>query len=335
MKRQALSLARVAAYDNLVDAFHKAAISKRYRHDVQNFSAAFESNLNQLATDIQEERLPYGRFRAFHIFDPKSRVIHAACFEDRIFHHALINQIGDTLERASVQHSYACRPQKGVHRAALQVQKNLQRYNYYVKVDIAGYFASISHQRLMALLARRFKGEQGLAQLERLISSYAHRPEYGLPIGSLSSQHFANYYLDDFDRFLLAHTQVRAQVRYMDDVVWWCDSKEAAQYSLQAAQYWLKQERDLLLKPNVQLQTSVQGITYCGFRILQGSIGLSRRRKLRYRQRRLAWEQMYEKEQITAVQLQKAYAAVHAIVAHTQSTVWRLRNLQQYPPPDV
>jgi hypothetical protein len=91
---------------------------------------------------------------------------------------------------------------KGVHKAVLQVQKNLQRFPWFVKVDIQRYFPSIDHAKLLELLSHRFKGLDFLALLGRIVASYQSQSGKGLPIGSLTSQHFANYYLDGADRVL-------------------------------------------------------------------------------------------------------------------------------------
>jgi hypothetical protein len=153
-----------------------------------------------------------------------------------------------------------------------------------------------------------------------------------LPIGSLTSQYFANYYLDGLDRLLASLPAVRAHIRYMDDILWWCDSKQAVTATLQTVTRWLQQERGLQVKPTVQIQPSKQGVSYCGFRILQGTIRLSRRRKRRYQQRRQYWEQLYLNGMIDANQLQLAHAAVQAIAAGTDSLAWRQENLRRHPP---
>lgn len=332
MKRILITLDAIAEHNNLVLAFHKAAKGKRFRQDVQLFLQNFDSNLNQLGEDIRQAKLPYGKYRVFQIFDPKQRLIHAACFVDRIFHHALMNLAGDVLEQAMLPSSYACRPNKGVHKAVGTVQRHLCQYRYYGKIDIARYFASISHPRLLQTLMHRFKGAQCMAQLQRIIDSYQSSPQHGLPIGSLTSQYFSNYYLDGLDRLLAGLSTVRAQVRYMDDIIWWCDSKQDVRDTLNTITDWLQSERDLQVKPTVQIQPSKQGVTYCGFRILPGVIRLSRRRKRRYQQRRQFWEQLYLNGLISSRQLQTAYAAVHAITVGTDSLAWRCENLHRNPP---
>ncbi len=331
MRRVRITLEAIAERKNLVLALHKAARGKSQRHDVLAFTQNIDENLNRLGRDIRAARLPYGRFRSFEIHDPKKRLIHAACFEDRIFHHALMNLAGPTLDYAMMPQSYACRTGMGVHRAVNKVQQHLRQFDYYCMIDIDGYFASIPHQRLLAVLQRRFKGRECIAQLARIVSSYQTNPEFGLPIGSLTSQYFANYYLDGLDRLLADLPMIRAHVRYMDDSIWWCDSRLAVQDSLKIIVKWLNAKRGLQIKPTVQIHSSKQGVSFCGFRILRGVIRLSRRRKRRYQQRRQYWEQLYQEGAISEQQLQLAHAAVHAITVGTDSLAWRQENLRRHP----
>ena len=226
MKRTRITLAEIAAADNLALAAWKAARGKRDRPEVADFLAQSDRSLARLGQDILAGSVPYGCYRRFTIHDPKHRVIHAACFEDRVLHHAIINLAERTFERALVPSTYACRPGLGVHRAVAQVQRNLQRYPWFGKVDVDGYFPSIDHARLVALLrgASRARSCSISSGEDRGLLHAA--PGKGLPIGSLTSQHFANHYLDGADRFLVCHPLACAHVRYMDDIIWWGQEKD-------------------------------------------------------------------------------------------------------------
>jgi RNA-directed DNA polymerase len=332
MKRVRISLEQIADRTNLNLALHKAAQGKRQRNQIAPFLQQADTHLNRLAADILDARLPYGHFRTFTIHDPKRRTIHAPCFEDRIFHHAVINLAGPVLERAMLPTSFACRPGLGVHRAAQRGQQCIRRYAWYCQIDISRYFASIDHGILLSVLLRRFKGHAFGRQLQRLLDSYHHRPGKGLPIGSLTSQYFANYYLDGLDRLLDGLPQVPVHVRYMDDIVWWGDDKQQVRQVLQQIEDYLREQRQLSIKLPWRLQRSAQGIGFCGYRILPGVMRASVRRKRRYQQRRLYWERQYRLGKITATQLQTAYAAVHAILHNTDSNAWRGQNLRHHPP---
>lgn len=135
MKRQRITLEEIADQNTLITALYKAARGKQHRRVVRDFYTNIDVHLAELAQDILQEKMPYGRYRVFHIHDPKKRRIHAACFEDRIFHHAVMHIAGPHIEKSMVYHSYACRPEKGVHKAIEQVQVNLRRYSWFVKID--------------------------------------------------------------------------------------------------------------------------------------------------------------------------------------------------------
>lgn len=257
--------------------------------------------------------------------------VYAACFEDRVLHHAIMNLAEPVFERALVPSTFACRPGLGVHRAVAQVQKNLQRFPWFAKVDIEGYFPSIDHAHLKRLLASRFKGDEFLALLGRIIDSYESRPGQGLPIGSLTSQHFANLYLANADRWLLAHPQVCAHVRYMDDTLWWGATKAGMKHVLRELAEYLDHERALRLKANAQINRSRCGVSYCGYRITPGAIRLSPRKQRRYRELSRKWEQAWSVGDIDETALQRGYDAVHAITLHADSLHWRQQQLARQP----
>ncbi|WP_367155152.1 RNA-directed DNA polymerase [Methylomonas sp. HYX-M1] len=153
-----------------------------------------------------------------------------------------------------------------------------------------------------------------------------------LPIGALTSQYFANYYLDGLDRWLAELSEVRSNIRYMDDIVWWCEDKAAAKRSLSWIVDYLREERQLRVKDFPQIHKSAQGLSFCGFQIFPGVTRLSLRRKRRYQQRRLFWERQYRLGRIDAKQLQSAYAGVQAILKGADSEQWRRENFRLHPP---
>ncbi len=325
MKRLAISLDTIAGRNNLLLAVHKAARGKRQYPEIAHFLANLEAQLAQLAANIQNGSAPTGQYRSFTIHDPKRRQIHAACFADRVLHHAILNLAEPRFETMLVDTSYACRPGKGVHAAVAQVQRNLCRFPWVVQVDVASYFPHICHATLKDLLATRFKGAAFLALLRRIIDmgSASYGSPTGLPIGALTSQHFANAYLDVADRWLLAQPGVGAHVRYMDDIAWWCHSRAAAEQSLAEFAQFLYQTRGLRLKPQAQVFASNGGMAYCGFRVQQGVILPSRRKLGRYRQHMGLIEQAILAGQCSEVQIQRASDNAHSPLAHCHSIGFR------------
>jgi len=274
---------------------------------------------------------PFGRFKVFEIRDPKLRRIHAPGFRERVAHHALAAVVGPVLDRSLVADTFACRPGKGVLAAVQRAREHTRRHRWYVKIDIAGYFDRIDHAVLSAALRRRFKSAALIGTCDRVIESYSTQPGRGLPIGALTSQHFASYYLAPADRLILEAIRARGMVRYMDDIVWWCDDAAQARSSLRRVETFIADELRLSLKAPSVIQRSERGLGFCGFRILPEQLRLSRRRQQRYMAARVAWEGAYLRGWIDARALQRGYASVRAITAHADANEWRRAELARDP----
>lgn len=171
--------------------------------------------------------------------------------------------------------------------------------------------------------------------IERIVNGYNVKPGKGLPIGSLTSQHFANYYLSGVDRFIMETMKVRGFARYMDDMIWWCNDKRSATNVLAGVKSFVRDTRMLEIKDAVQINRSDRGVPFCGYRIFPCYTRLSRRRMRRYARRRKYWERMYEKGIISSSCLQQAFAAVKGIVAHADCREWMRSHLQRNPEIDA
>ena len=172
MKRTYIDITNIASLQNLALAAHKAAKAKRQRPPVKLFLNDLTKSLNQLSQDILTNKAPYGRYRTFSIKDPKPRIIHAACFEDRVLYHALMNYVAPVLDKAMTTKSFACREGYGVHKATNYALECVRHFSWFVKMDIESYFASIPHKRLLELLKRKFKGKAFLVLLNFGSSRY-------------------------------------------------------------------------------------------------------------------------------------------------------------------
>lgn len=254
------------------------------------------------------------------------RVISAACFPDRVLHHAILNLAEPRFERMLVDSTFACRRGKGVHLAIEAVQQNLRRWPWFVQVDVESYFPSIDHATLRRLLLRRFKGASFLALLDRIIDRGATALGRGLPIGALTSQHFANAYLDPADRMLLEHTAVCAHVRYMDDIVWWCTSRGAALETLESLRHFLRRDLRLELKSAACARRSERGLAYCGFRVKPGIVLASSRKLSRYRRGLARISRVCAGGSIDEVDLQRALDGLVATLKPAQTLEFRRRH---------
>lgn len=331
MKRSAVTLADVADWHNLNAAFWQASRGKTARADVVAFRTGLEHRLASLRRDILEGTVRLGQMRSFRIHDPKPRLIHAPAFRERVLHHALMAHVGPVLDRALVADTYACRVGKGALAAVRRCQQHLRRFPWYAKIDVRAYFATIDHAVLLGLLRRRFKNGPLLDLMARIVDAHHDRPGKGLPIGALTSQHFANSYLAGLDRLLLERCHVRGMVRYMDDVVWWADSRDVVRETERTASSFVREDLRLEVKQPVQIGRSAAGIPFCGYRVLPGALLLSRRRKRRYAACRKKWEHAFTGGEIDARALQAGYSSALAITAHADAAPWRREQLRRVP----
>ena len=329
-KRVQIPLEAVADVHNLATAFHRAARGKRRQREVQNFESRLEKELSCLSREILTLTVPVGRMRTFEIHDPKRRMIHAPCFRERVLHHAVMAHVGPVLERSLVANTFACREGKGGLAAVKTVQGLMRRYSYFAKLDVHAYFAHIRHDVLRRQLLRRLQGRV-LGLLDRIIGGHSTGPGRGLPIGALTSQHFANLYLGRLDRLLL-ETHRLGMVRYMDDVVILGQGRASVRAGARAAETFAWQQLGLEIKPGWQVAATAQGIPLCGYRIFPDRLLLSRRRMRRYRWARRRWEVAYQLGFVDARTLQAGYATALAITDHTESFAFRRIDLDRRRP---
>jgi hypothetical protein len=217
-------LERVSGLGALFTAARGAAAGKRRQAEVAAFLMDAERRCLALGRAL---RLPPEHAEAWRpspsephlIRDPKPRVIHVLPFADRVVHRALCAEIGPSLERYSIFDSFACRPGKGQHAAILRARGFARRWPWCLKADVSGYFASIPHDRLLAVAARRIRDPGLRALLGRIVRAGggASCPDRGLPIGALTSQHLANLYLGVLDHHVKDDLGWRGYLRYMDD----------------------------------------------------------------------------------------------------------------------
>jgi retron-type reverse transcriptase len=234
---------QIVSFENLYDAANKAAHGKREKFSVMKFFSKLEENLFQLRDLLSSRQYVPGTYRAFFIYDPKPRLISAAPFSDRVIHHALMNVIGPILERSLIFDTYANRLGKGTHRAIRRFQEYARRYRFLLKCDIRKYFPSIDHKILKSLIRRLIGDRHVLWLIDAIIDHSNQQVEVldyfpgddlltpveqrkGLPIGNLTSQNLANYYLSPLDHFVKEVLRCRAYVRYVDDFALFSDDKD-------------------------------------------------------------------------------------------------------------
>lgn len=201
------------SFENLYSAFKKAFKGTK-NYAAFQFAYQVEKELFQLHQELAQEVYLPGDYAYFTTYDPKERMISVAPFRDRVVHHALVNILEPIYEKRFIYDSYATRKGKGTHRAIRRAQEFLKSNHWYLKMDIRKYFDSINHQVLLAILRRTIKDAFILRLSEKIVAKGGNGVTgvtgvTGLPIGNLTSQFFANVYLDIFDHYIKEDLRVK------------------------------------------------------------------------------------------------------------------------------
>jgi RNA-directed DNA polymerase len=310
----------LTAFDNLLFAYRKARCGKSRSPQVQAFALDLERNLLRLQRELIHDEYQPGRYRLFTIYERKPRNIAAAPFRDRVVHHAILNLIEGPIDQRFIYDSYACRAGKGVHTAVDRYQHWSRKYPYVLKMDIEQYFPSIDHGLLKETFRRYLKDRAMLALLDRIVDGSPAvlgrtTPCYfvgddlltplvrpcGLPIGNLTSQFFANLFLDGFDHWLKEQCGVHAYLRYVDDFTVLGRDKEQLHELREMIAERLSMQRLRLHPRKAHIYHTARGIDLLGYHVfphkrrLRADNGHRFARKLcgfarAYRAGRMKWE---------------------------------------------
>ncbi|HPE72805.1 MAG TPA: reverse transcriptase/maturase family protein [Candidatus Competibacter sp.] len=317
MKRLRDLWPQLIRFDNLWQAWRQARRGKSRSPGAVAFELNLERELLALQRELADGTYQPGAYRLFTLYERKPRLIAAAPFRDRVVHHAIMNIIEPPLDRTFIHDSYACRRGKGTHAAVDRYQRWAQRYPYVLKLDIRRYFPSIDHAVLKAKLRRRIADPQVLALLDRIIdgspTEAAGEPTWfpgddlltplerrrGIPIGNLTSQFFANLYLDDLDHWLKEQRRIPAYLRYVDDLVLLADAKTVLHDHHAALADYLSRERLRLHPRKAQVSRTRDGLNLLGYLVFPHRRRLRNDNGLRFRRRLRRFARAYAQGRLT------------------------------------
>jgi retron-type reverse transcriptase len=285
MKRYGYLWHQIIAFENLWQAARQAQRGKRFRPNVLAFNHDLESNLLELQAELQNRSYQPGAYRTFEITDPKPRLISAAPYRDRVVHHALCNIIVPLIERSFIDDSYANRVGYGTHRALRRAVQFARSRCYVLQCDIRKYFPSIDHTILKQQIRQRIKCPETLWLIDTIIDNSNPQSDeliyfpgdtlltplerrVGLPIGNLTSQFFANVYLNGLDHFVKETLHIRNYLRYVDDFLLFADDWQQLADAKGAITTYLTSLRLQLHPIKSQLFETRHGLNFVGFRIL-------------------------------------------------------------------
>jgi hypothetical protein len=261
-------------FESLLRAFQRARRAKRGRGGEPAFYRDLEGNLLRLSDELRERTFRPDPYRFFTLWNKKERVVSEASFRDRVVHHSLVAATDPTFEARFIRHSYACRKGKGQHAAVEVVQRMSRAFPYFLKMDVRKYFDRVSHSVLVGILAGAGLDDGTLWLCRTLLDGACvpgTEPGRGLPIGNLTSQVWANVYLDVLDRHVTRDLGHGAWFRYMDDLGAFGHRKEALWRLAADVRRFCADVLGLEIKDEATIVAPVtEGMPWLGFRVFPG-----------------------------------------------------------------
>ena len=251
---------------------------KRKKTDVRKFEWELEQNIFQLHRELRTCTYKHHNYSSFFIRDPKQRHIHKAEVRDRILHHAIFRIINPIFEETFIANSFSCRIGKGTHKGVIALEKMIRKESknyskccYILKCDVSKFFDTIDHQILMNILKKRIKDKKALWLLWEVIESFSSSKSdifniRGVPIGNLTSQIFANVYMNELDQYIKQGLKIKHYARYTDDFVIVSEDLKYLQDVLGLVRVFLRENLALELHPKkVTIQKYNQGVDFLGY----------------------------------------------------------------------
>ena len=272
---------KICSFQNLHLAYLKARRCKRYREEILRFSYNLERNLLNLRQELLSQTYWHGGYREFVVFEQKRRQIKAAPFRDRVVHHALCHVIEPIFDKGFIDDSYACRKNKGTHKAIKRLEGFIKSAEskskkeedktdlYCLQCDVSKYFANIDHKILLGLIKKKIADRKAFWLVQKILnSSYETKSGVGIPLGNLTSQLFANIYLNELDQFVKHQLKEKYYLRYMDDFLILSFDKKKLHKIKNEIEEFLQRRLRLELHPKkVNVFPINKSIDFLGYRI--------------------------------------------------------------------
>lgn len=263
----------IVSVENLFWAWKEFCRGKRKKPDVAQFEFSLEENIFQLHEDLIAWKYVHAPYESFYVRDPKVRHIHKAGVRDRIVHQAIFRVLYPHVDRFFVFDSYSCRFNKGTHAAANRLHVLAQKCShnwkeniFALQCDVKRFFDSIEHETLLRLLSERIADTATMRLVGLVVRSFEKEERKGLPLGNVTSQLFANVYLNELDQFVKRQLKERYYVRYCDDFVILSQDINSLYKTLARIRIFLCGDLGLFLHDDkISVRKYAQGIDFLGY----------------------------------------------------------------------
>lgn len=295
-------------YKNLKESYKRTQqASRKYRKEAIIFDMAREKNLVKLWRELKHETYIPSDYIEFKVYEPKERVIHAPRIRDKIVQFSAHMVLQEVYMPIFINSSYACLVERGTHKAVNKLQHNMKyvqwKYGdgWVLKMDVSKFFYSINREILKKILRKKIKDDKFLRLLDKIIDS-SPEGEKGIPLGNVTSQDFANIYLNEVDQYAMRYLGLKYYVRYMDDIIIVIPTKEEAQKAKENITAYLNDRLDLQINNKTKIFPIDQGVNAYGFKIftthklIRNSSKAAMKRRIKAMDRKVQSGEISEKE---------------------------------------
>ena len=330
-------------FQNLYKAHRKARLGKQGTREVIDFEMNLAQNLTEISDSLKNHTYGMSGYYSFMVHDPKDRIIHALHYRDRVVQHCLCDEVlAPLLDKKLIYDNAACRQMKGTHFALDRVTGFMREFyrkngtdGYFLKCDIRKFFDNIDHDVLKEKLGKVIKDAEVQQLLYQIIDSYEKTPGKGLPLGNQTSQWFAIYYLDSFDRLIKEQLHVKFYSRYMDDCVLIHNDKEYLQRCRAEMEQYVNEQLHLEFNQKTQITPIKNGVDYLGFHFYLTDTGkvirkVKQQTKYKYKRKLKTMQEKYAKGEMQFADVKQVLASYNAHLSHGHTYKLRQRALSGF-----
>ena len=318
---------RIYDTKNLEESYKRTQSGNRkYRKEAIYFAMSKERKLRDLKKELKDKTYRPGSYIEFYVFEPKKRLVHAPHIRDKIVQFSIHTVLQGIYRSVFIKDSYACLEEKGMHEAVHRIQHYMRlaqwKYEepYIVKIDVRKFFYSINRDILKTIYRKKIpESEQDFLRILDMIVDSSPEGERGLPLGNVTSQDFANIYLNEVDQFCKRYLGLKWYVRYMDDICIIVKDRETARNVLAKIRTYVKDHLDLELNEKTHIYPLAQGINTLGFRIHTTHLEVRNSSKAAMKRRIKKIDEKVQSGRLTKKQAQQAVNAWLGHARHSNS----------------
>ncbi len=332
---------KIYDFETLLEAYNKSRLGRRYRKEILSFSANLEENLIDLQNHLIYKSYEVGKYYEFYVYDPKKRLIMSLPFRDRVLQWAIYLILNPIFSKSFISDSHGCIKDRGIHSAVKRLQYWLRIVNkkpekyYYLKLDISKYYYRIDHDVLLNIIKRKIDDDDLIWLLEKIIKSedqafglplgatFSDTDERlydkGMPIGNLTSQMFANIYLNELDQYVKHELKAKYYIRYMDDMIILHHDKNVLHEYKRLMEEYLNNELKLHLNNKTAIRPITLGIEFVGYKLWPTHIKLRKSSALKMRRNLKRVQIQYSKNKIDFQRANATVQSYFGILKHCNS----------------